>query len=144
MDVNVESGAKRFFPFKRLLAAGSDPLRRERGQAAVRVALALSAMFAVFAIHGTAEVASGISGWFAVVTGYTSFAILLALWVWRSTAAYAWRRYLASAADAAIISYAMFSAGDVGFPMFVLYLWASLSNGFRFGVRALIVSTCLN
>ncbi len=54
------------------------------------------------------------------------------------------RRVVSMVADAAYLSYAVYAAGLAGTPLFVVYLWVTFGNGFRFGVRYLFASMTLS
>jgi len=44
------------------------------------------------------------------------------------------RRYLGMATDMGLISYAVYGAGEVGAPLFIVYLWVAFGNGLRYGM----------
>jgi two-component system sensor histidine kinase RpfC len=48
-----------------------------------------------------------------------------------------WRRYFSMVMDNTFLSIVMVLEGSHAAPLYPLYLWTSLGNGFRFGVRAL-------
>lgn len=48
------------------------------------------------------------------------------------------RRMLGAAVDAAMVAFAMFSFGEKGAPFYMIYLWITLANGFRYGARYLL------
>ena len=54
------------------------------------------------------------------------------------------RRIVSMVADAAYLSYAVYAAGLAGTPLFVVYLWVTFGNGFRFGLRYLFASMTLS
>lgn len=51
------------------------------------------------------------------------------------------RRLLAMAMDYLTCSYLLVSTGEAGSPLLVVYLWVTLGNGFRYGVKYLYIST---
>jgi len=54
------------------------------------------------------------------------------------------RRVVSMVADATYLSYAVYAAGVAGTPLFVVYLWVTFGNGFRFGLRYLFASMSLS
>ncbi|MCX7623157.1 MAG: ATP-binding protein, partial [Thermomicrobium sp.] len=54
------------------------------------------------------------------------------------------RRVLAAVADIGAVTYFMAQTGAHGAPLFLVYLWITLANGFRFGRRYLLVSLALS
>lgn len=144
MKVNVDFLRKWFFPFKRINPGRGDALDAERGQTLLRVAVTAAATLYVLAIHEPVDFTGDLPGWLILGSAYTIFSAALAWRVLRSSESPPTRRYLGNVGDTAAISYGMFSAGDAGIPLFVLYLWITLGNGFRYGVPALIVSTALS
>lgn len=53
------------------------------------------------------------------------------------------RRVLGTLVDLVSLSILMFHSGEDAVPLFVIYLWVILGNGFRFGVRYLYISQCV-
>ena len=54
------------------------------------------------------------------------------------------RRLLATVVDAGAITFFMIQTDDHGAPLFLIYLWITLANGFRFGNRYLISALLLS
>jgi two-component system sensor histidine kinase RpfC len=54
------------------------------------------------------------------------------------------RRVLAAVADIGTITWCMVFLGERAAPMFLLYVWITLANGFRFGARYLVVALALS
>ncbi len=54
------------------------------------------------------------------------------------------RRALGMALDMTYISYAMYGGGGLGAPLFIVYLWVTFGNGFRFGTRYLYAAMALS
>ena len=50
------------------------------------------------------------------------------------------RRMLGAAVDAAMVAFAMFFFGEAGAPFYLIYLWITLANGFRYGARYLVAT----
>lgn len=53
------------------------------------------------------------------------------------------RRMVAMAMDYATCSYLLTHTGEAGSPLLVIYLWVTLGNGFRYGVRYLYAATVM-
>ncbi|HSS64994.1 MAG TPA: ATP-binding protein [Gammaproteobacteria bacterium] len=54
------------------------------------------------------------------------------------------RRHLGMLSDMAFVSYAMYSGGALTAPMFMIYLWVTFGNGFRFGTRYIYSAMALS
>ncbi len=54
------------------------------------------------------------------------------------------RRLIGMACDMGFISYAMFETGALGAPLFIVYLWVTFGNGFRYGVRYLYAAMAMS
>jgi two-component system, sensor histidine kinase RpfC len=114
----------------------------EHEQALIRVVL-VAAVFAYFQMAGT------------VVVGFNQFRISTTLIIYESISIFyvAWiafrprtnvpRRILAMATDLAAVSFYMGFGGEAGTPLYPLYLWVILGNGFRYGARHLMVSAAM-
>jgi two-component system sensor histidine kinase RpfC len=69
-------------------------------------------------------------------------ALLGAIMAWpvRSVA----RRLVGMTCDMGFLSYAMYETGALGAPLFIVYLWVTFGNGFRYGVRYLFAAMALS
>src|SRR5712692_2587829 len=130
-------------PFKWLTPTGGNIIGRERGQALLRVFVSTIVALYLMHAHGPCDLTHEIPPW-VVMAGYALFSIALFWRILRSQISPASRRYIANLADMSFISYAMIASGETGMPLFVLYLWVTFGNGFRFGIPALIVSAILS
>lgn len=128
----------------RLLADKSEDsiLARERGQAIVRVAV--SSIVLIYLVVHEASLEALSKPWFGFLLVYVAFSIALTRIIARSSESPTWRRYAGNVADVTAVTYTMTVAGESAIPVFVIYLWVTLGNGFRYGVRALSVSTALS
>jgi two-component system sensor histidine kinase RpfC len=54
------------------------------------------------------------------------------------------RRIFGSVLDAATLSWCIAHFEELGYPLFLVYLWFTFGNGFRYGVRYLVVSLALS
>jgi len=116
---------------------------RERGQSLLRVAISTVVAIYLYSAHPELGISDRVPTWL-VILGYAGVSIVLFLWVLRSKASNPLRRAIANVADICAITFAMISTGESGMPYFLLYLWVTLGNGFRYGSRALITSAALS
>ena len=135
---------RRYFPSRPKAHLPSDVLKRERGQAVLRVIMTAVATTYVLVASWPIQFDVEIPAWLLLGSGYTVFAILMALRVYTSSNSPSVRRYIGNIGDVTAISYGTFASGEAGIPLFALYLWITFGNGFRFGTPALIVSTVLS
>ena len=121
-----------------------DALARERGQAVFRVVVVLCLIgYFAYSFYPFALTPYPPS-WLAYLAGYLLLALGVATLAYRYRRASVVRRTIANIADIFTISYLMISTGAPGVPLFMLYLWATLGNGFRFGRGALFASAALS
>jgi two-component system, sensor histidine kinase RpfC len=71
-----------------------------------------------------------------------SLAILLAIIVHPQRSA--WRRGFGAVVDLGTTTYLMLTNGEVGAPLYGIYLWVTFGNGFRYGVRSLYGSHAMS
>jgi two-component system, sensor histidine kinase RpfC len=116
-------------------------LGRERSQAITR--LVISAVVTVYLVISFQPV-SLLTIWFLFCLGYLVFSVLIVTLALHDTEHSVPRRTISNVADAGAISYLMVATGQMGFPLFVLYLWITLGNGFRYGITAMLVSSALS
>ncbi|MTJ80448.1 MAG: response regulator [Telmatospirillum sp.] len=79
-----------------------------------------------------------------VLGGYEFLSVLYVLWILARPERSRTRRFLAMVTDLGAITWCMVLGGEIGAPLYSLYLWVTLGNGFRFGARSLAVSTGLS
>jgi len=56
----------------------------------------------------------------------------------------AWRRGFGAVVDLGTTTYLMWTNGEVGAPLYGIYLWVTFGNGFRYGVRSLYGSQMMS
>ncbi|MDR3437189.1 ATP-binding protein [Telmatospirillum sp.] len=78
-----------------------------------------------------------------VLTLYEILSIFYVLWIFVSPDRSRLRRLLAMVTDFGAITWCMILGRDIGAPLYSIYLWVILGNGFRFGLKYLLVSTAL-
>lgn len=120
-----------------------DELGREQGQARVRLvnSLCVLAYFGVY--HYLSELPAGYGDW-VFGASFVAFSLLLLTLTLRAGAASPTRRLVGNAGDIGAVSYAMLATATAGIPLFILFLSTTLGNGFRFGLRAMVVSTVIS
>jgi two-component system sensor histidine kinase RpfC len=67
-----------------------------------------------------------------------SAGIFCAILVWPGEST--WRRTLGAVLDISTLTWCLVHFEEPGAPLFLVYLWVTLANGFRFGARQLLVS----
>jgi len=124
----------------------NDPtiLKREWGQAIVRVTICVIFLLYLVGMASPIRLSQGIPFWTTYLVGYIALSLAFALQIKRSTTSSGIRRLITNIGDIGTITLLMITNGEIGFPLFVMYLWVTLGNGFRFGVPPLIVSTALS
>jgi len=127
--------------FRRFIPKALD---NEREQAALRIAVSLviyacllPAFFGAVRSPAAAQVSVALLGFLGV-----AFAILLAMVVRPALAP--WPRLIGNVADVAMTSYSMIVADVDCAPLFFVYLFITVGNGFRFGARYLDISLGLS
>lgn len=124
----------------------ADPtiLSREWGQAIVRIAISVIFLVYLAGMAYPLRLEQGIPIWIPYLLGFVVFSLAVAWQIKRSTHSPWIRRFVTNIGDLGTVSFLMITNGESGIPLFVLYLWITLGNGFRFGVPPLIVSTALS
>lgn len=123
-----------------------DPITRTRewGQAIVRIAICVILLVYLVGMAYPSKQPEGIPFWLSFLMGYVVFSIAIAWQIQHSKSSPGVRRFITNIGDIGTVSLLMVTNGESGIPLFVLYLWVTLGNGFRFGVPPLIVSTILS
>ncbi len=116
----------------------------ELGQAITRVLIVLGFLI-YFTDPGTSthypDKAHAV--WLAI-WGYMVWSIALCMAVLLSSRISPIRRYLGMLGDTGITTYLMFATNDAGAALAFVYLWVTIGNGFRYGVRYLIACGALS
>lgn len=121
----------------RMLARLRERPDSEHEQAAIRVVLVIFVL-----LFWSATGFDGVTGGRALLTiaAYELLSLVYIVWiVWRPAVNPA-RRLLAMVTDFGAISMLLFLGGESAAPLYPLYLWVTLGNGFRYGVRYLAAS----
>lgn len=77
---------------------------------------------------------------FRFVAGYLFISLLIFLWILLQPGANSLRRIIGSAGDMTATTGGLYIAGEVGAPLIAVYLWVITGNGFRYGVRYLVIA----
>ncbi len=115
------------------LASRSDT---EHEQAVVR--LLLGSFVLCYLLIGAAEQQFGATVY--VMAGYLGVAAMLLLAILAAPGESPARRVFAIVLDLGTVSCLMWFIGERATPLFLIYLWVTLANGFRFGAAYLLIS----
>lgn len=116
----------------------------EHEQALVRVALVAAVIGYFSLIEGvTALAVANREAVARVLSFYVVMSVGYVGWIVVDPGVHRVRRFVAMFSDFAAISLAMSLAGDAGAPLYPLYLWVMLGNGFRFGLQYLLTSAMM-
>jgi len=130
---------------RKLTPQRADILGREQGQAILRVAVAATVLAYYFIVHRSSlDFGQGIPHWLIFLTAFLAFSLAIVLRAIRDKTSSVSRRILANVADVSAVTFLMISTGETGAPLFVIYLWVTLGNGFRYGLAAMAVSAALS
>ncbi len=134
-----------------LLETGQALLRRVRArpdtefqQAFIRIVIGLA-----FALYFTnRNVLAGYpehAAWVAfLMWSFVAWAVALTLFAFLSREVSPLRRYLGMLSDTFITTYLMAVTGEAGAALVFVYLWVTLGNGFRYGIRYLVACGALS
>ncbi len=112
----------------------------EHEQAIVR--LLLGVVILVYLIIGAT--AGDVEPTVYLMAGYLAVAALIVAHIFVSPTASPTRRVLATAVDVGTLTALMGLLGERAAPLFLIYVWVTLANGFRFGQRYLLISLALS
>ena len=133
---------KRFW--RRITPQRADLLGREQGQMIVRIAVVTLLLIFLVSAHAPMDLGRGLPGWIFFLAGYLVFSLFMAVLTARSTRSPEYRRVINNIGDTVTITYLMANTGEAGAALFLLYLWVTLGNGFRFGIKAMVISAGLS
>ena len=129
---------------ERFQTARQDAPAREQGQAVFRVVVVFCLLGYFGYSFSPIDFTGGPPIWLSYLAGYFVLSLGLIGLAYRQPRVSAVRRTIANVADIFTITYLMIITGTPGIPLFMLYLWATLGSGFRFGLGALFVSALLS
>ncbi len=112
----------------------------EHEQAIVRLVIGL--LLGAYLLPGGLNVGgwSALEPYYAVYVAYLATSIVVLAWNLASSTISHARRCLALVADMLTITWSMWYFGVQALPLFILYVWVTLANGFRFGPSYLLLS----
>lgn len=118
-------------------------LERERAQSLVRLVNSVIVLAYLLASLYPADFHAGLPMWFLVLAGFVVLSVVVFVRTRHEVRSSLLRRFGMLVADIGIVTYGMIATGEVGIPLFILYLSIVLGNGLRFGRRAMVTSTVL-
>ena len=130
--------------WRRITPQRTDILGREQGQMILRIAFVASLLAYSITAHFPTNFGPGLPGWIIFLSAYLVFSLAMATVALRSRHSPEYRRMITNVADTAAITYLMANTGEAGAVLFLLYLWVTFGNGFRFGIKAMGISTGLS
>jgi len=128
----------------RIALRRADILGREQGQALVRVVVSATVIGYLLVRHPPLDFTQAPPFWLVFVAVFLVFSGVVALSALRARTSSVLRRVAANIADVSAVTYLMTSTGEASAPLFVIYLWVTLGNGFRFGLAAMGISAVLS
>ncbi len=116
----------------------------EHAQAIIRIVI--SAVITVYLNSGAGNSVRGPLSAYGdeIPIFYTCASIGIFVWILIDPRVSIFRRYFAMVMDFSLESLCIVLEGERAAPMFLVYVWVSLGNGFRFGVRSLLWSTLVS
>ena len=79
-----------------------------------------------------------------VCIGFEIFSVAILLAIIIRPQRSAWRRGFGAVVDLGTTTYLMWTNGEIGAPLYGIYLWVTFGNGFRYGVRSLYASHAMS
>jgi len=118
----------------------------EHEQAIVRIAVGVVLFFYLLpgALRGAAPVDGNDRLYLAVMIGYLTFALAVYAGILFQHGTSPMRRLASACVDVGAVTFFMAQSGVYGVPMFLIYVWVTLANGFRFGQRYLLFALALS
>jgi two-component system, sensor histidine kinase RpfC len=118
----------------------------EHEQAIVRVVIGAALFF--YLLPGAMNESTGTLDtgrtYLAVMVAFLTFAVLLFASILMQPGVSVTRRLLSAAVDLSAVTFFMAQSGVHGVPMFLIYVWVTLANGFRYGQRYLLFALALS
>lgn len=131
-------------PFRTLAARLRQRPDSEHEQALIRVGL-VGGLYVYFRLVDGALLSPGAGAdapsWTFALYEFLSMGYVL--WILASPGRNPLRRVLAMSTDLTMISVNIFLGGEAGTALYPLYLWVILGNGFRFGLKYLLISAAM-
>ena len=130
---------------RRIAPQRSDILGREQGQTILRVVVSICVVVYLLLHHYPVSLHwNSIPYWMVFSIGFIVLSAIMAVIAWRDRRSPAYRRVAANIMDVTAITYLMANTQEAGASLFVLYLWITMGNGFRFGLGSMAISAALS
>jgi len=130
---------------RKLRPGREDVLGRERGQALLRIFIGIGIYIFYYALNYRDEVFPGALRYTHVFfLTFIGISLVFAYLAYKDSQTNVNRRYAANLVDVVAATMLLIDWGEYGHPMFIIYLWVTLGNGFRYGVNPLVVSSILS
>lgn len=130
---------------RRIALQRSDTLGREQGQSFVRIAISICVVvYLIVRYYPISLHWNNIPHWVIFGVVFIGLSVMIARMAWRDRRSRVYRRVAANVMDVTAITYLMIATEDASAPLFVLYLWVTMGNGFRFGLGAMTISAALS
>ena len=111
----------------------------EHEQALVRIAVGVVLFFYLLPAALRGDGTSGTDLFYlAVMLGYLTFSLVVFAGILQQPGTSSLRRLASATVDIGTITFFMSQSGVHAVPMFLIYVWVTLANGFRFGPRYLM------
>jgi len=122
----------------------SDYLERE--QAFVRVSIGVLAfIYLIYVLVNDPDIpTSMVTEFVYLATGFLLFSLLILILTYIYPEKSVSRRVTGMLVDLGITSYCLALTGEAGVPLFAIYLWVTMGNGFRYGISYLMASTAIS
>jgi two-component system sensor histidine kinase RpfC len=118
----------------------------EHEQAIVRVVIGAVLFF--YLLPGAMNESTGVLDtgrtYLLVMVAFLAFAVLLFAGIILEPGVSVTRRLVSAAVDVSAVTFFMAQSGVHGVPMFLIYVWVTLANGFRYGQRYLLFALALS
>src|SRR5260221_3050403 len=112
----------------------------EHEQAIVRVVLAV--VFFFYLLPGAYDAAGGVFNpwdpYFVAMVAEVAFSVAILAGIVARPGISPARRVIGATGDISAVTYFMVLSGPQGLPLFLIYIWVTLANGFRFGAGYLL------
>lgn len=130
---------------RRILPQRSDILGREQGQTILRVVVSIVVVgYLIFHHYPVSFHWDSTPRWPIYSAIFILLTLILAFTALRDHRSPAYRRLITNVMDVAAITYLMANTQEAGASLFVLYLWITMGNGFRFGLGSMAISAALS
>lgn len=138
LDSNEGSKSNLLQAFIRRLLNRADT---EHEQSIVRLIIGILVFAYFVAVSSHSNLAPPELRTIEISTGFLLFSVVILGAIVISPQVSILRRYVAMAGDFAATSYCMYAGGELAAPLFVVYLWVTVGNGFRYGTSYLYAAT---